>query len=568
MNTKEIFAKALAHATGKDIDIVRKSISLTKDIEHGILSSNIAFVLSKELKKSPQAIAEELSSFITLEGIEGKLTAINGYINLSISDEQLFSIDEIPKKDMSAIVEGPSVNPNKPWHLGHLRNALLCMSIGNILREAGYSVIAMDYVNDLGLQVAQSYWHYKKSFKDSGEKFDHAIGKDYVKAAELFNDKEVEEEVRKLMKDIEAGNDKGLRDFVELVYKAQRETAYSYGITHTYAVFESDVVEGILKKGLEKLSTMEGIYKADRGDYKGCYVVNVEDVISGLERPERVLIRSDGIPTYLGKDIVFHMWKIGKLCCLGFHNFEMQPNNKPLLATPGELPYNVAEKPLVINIIGAEQNLPQQVVKSILIKLSLVEPSQYRHVSYGRVRKEGGTFSGRKGTWMGFTADELLKEGMARVEKGDKEKIALAAIKFSFLRASTRKEIVFDWDKALSLEGASGVYLLYSLVRAKRILSKVSTEPLPSSNLNKEEKELMAHIWRYPYYVENAATSLEPNTITEYLLKLSTLFNKFYEKHRVIGEEEEAKRVAIVSSFIKAMEKGLSLLGIEPVEEM
>jgi arginyl-tRNA synthetase len=215
------------------------------------------------------------------------------------------------------------------------------------------------------------------------------------------------------------------------------------------------------------------------------------------------------------------------------------------------------------------------VLKKTLIKLNALKEGQFFHIGYGLVRKKDERFSGRKGTWIGFTADELLEEGIKRIKEGDKDKIALAAIKFSMLKISSKKELIFDWDKALSIQGDSGPYVLYSLVRAKNILKNSSSsndENLKLENknldLNKEEKMLMRLIWAYPFYVKKAFMSFEPNVICDYLLDLCQSFNTFYEKHRVIGSDKEEIRLNIIRHFVKTCEKALYLLGIQPVNYM
>ncbi len=616
LEARRVFALALAHVTGKSEEEALSTIEIAKP-EFGGFSSRMAFVLAKVMAKgennsntsqiqiegkTPQelanSLAKALNSFFVNEALPLKAEAVGSYINVRAHSVMLFAQAAFPleKKSTTAIVEGPSVNPNKPWHLGHLRNALLGFAIANLLEAVGYDVVRLDYINDLGLQVAESFWYWmhrkgqragkeEKTASGKGsveEKFDFFVGKAYVEAHKLFESNTgIEKEVRALMKRLEGHPTDEFRTFIKRVVKAQRQTAYAYGIFHNYIVFESNVLQFLGKEGFDFIKSSHHVVKIDEGELKGCLAVDLSRWMPQLKQPYKVLLRSDGTPTYTGKDIIFHMWKFGLLKHMGFSTFDTQPNDLAVKATPGKEEVSFSQPVVAVNIVGNEQSFPQEVVKNILLELGVIkDEKQYIHVAYGRVRKKEGSFSGRKGTWLGFTADELLEEGKRRVEKGPKEKIALAAIKFSFLKPSARKDFVFDWNKALSFEGDSGVYLLYSLVRAKHILEKAESskgnkEEVSNVNveeglnqLNDEEQALMRHIWLFPLYVEGAARSFEPNVVAEYLLDLSALFSRFYEKHKVIGSDEEAKRLVIVERFATTLEKGLALLGIEPVEDM
>ncbi len=570
---KERFIDKLAESTSLPRDEVAKTVSIASKPEFGEYTSNIAFIIAKREGKNPAQIAKELAEKINIEG--ASVEAMGPYINVIVSPSQLFDKRKPTEKKELVILEGPSVNPNKPWHIGHLRNALIGVAVSNILKADGYRVVRLDYINDLGLQVAQSYWYYKNHELDFNKKFDHAIGHQYVEANKAFEaSKDVEKEVRAIMKEMEEKRSEDFRSFILAVVKAQRQTAYDYGVFHDYIIFESDLVS-LLKEGLEKIASSPYIKKPEEGEMAGCLVADLSSKMK-LQQPLRVLVRSDGTPTYLGKDVIFHLWKFGHLKGgLTFSPLEEQPNGKIVKATPGDEVVTFPQPVIITNIIGNEQTLPQEVVKQILSELGFIEEWQYKHIAYGRVKRKEGSFSGRKGTWIGFTADELLSEGMSRVEKGDKKKLALAAIKFAFLKSATRKDIVFDWDKALSFEGDSGVYLLYAYVRAKHILDKAGkdiTTPeslkLGEINLEPAERHLMRLVWLFPDFVEEAAKSFEPNVIISYLLDLAEAFNVFYEKHKVIGSDEEEKRLALVSIFADRLKEGLALLGIDVVEEM
>jgi len=577
LNFIEIFCNFLSEKTKKDKSLIEKTISLSSK---GEITSSIAFKIAKETNRKPEEIAEEIVNGQQNIFDYGIIKAENGYLNFYVNERWFFSSYEFKKKDQTIVIEGPSVNPNKPWHVGHLRNAVISASIANILKEAGYQAIKIDYINDAGLQVAESYYYYKKFGKTSNTgKFDVDIGLDYVKAHEFAQKEDSKKEIEKMMEKIEKENDKEFYEFIKNVVKAQRETAKDY-IKHDFIVYESHVMKVLYEKAIKTIMGLENVKMIETGNLAGCVCLEIE---KGTKNPYKVLIRKNKIPTYLCKDIVFHLWKTGKICCLNFAFNEYGTYESTL-----ENGYNFYDvrNPIIINVVGEEQRLNQELLKECLVKMKILKEHEFKHLAYGLVRKNEEKFSGRKGTWIGYTADDLLNEGIKKIEKGDKRKIALAAIKYSFLKMNNKSPVNFDWEKALSTEGDSGVYLLYSYKRAESVLKKymeinsiqqeqLEKELLNFENelkmnekvyLNDEERNLMREIWFYPYYVNNASKNLEPSVIANYSFNLANLFNSFYEKNQIINSKEEKKRLLITRKFLETMRKCLWLLNIEPPE--
>jgi arginyl-tRNA synthetase len=499
-----------------------------------------------------------------------------------------------------AIVEYPSVNPNKPWHIGHLRNALLGNSISNIIEFNGYKVERQNFINDLGLQVAQSIWGYltlPRNPEDEKLKFDLLIGKQYVEISK--DPSKIENEVRRLMKKLDERDpmtSKTARNICEKVLRAQLETAFNYEIYGDLLLWESDLIGFKLYEGIFKKMLSSGIFvKETEGEKAGCIVVKLDEKeFPSLKSDEKVIVRSDGVPTYIAKDIALAMWKFGLVeGNLKYSVFEKQPNKVSLYTTDinGRDVKGFGKGDIVVNIIGVEQSYLQDLIKYILKKMEYPQAENYIHVPYEHVTLPEASFSGREGTWMGYSADDLFAEGMKRameeiekrkeksgIKDKEKEKIAKqivnAAIKFSFLRVSSNKRVTFEWDKALNFTGDSGPYIQYAAVRAKRILEKAQAKPGISSiknyQLNDSEKQLAKVLADFPSVVEKAAANFQPNTIADYSLRLADAFNKFYETTPVLqGEEDIQKmRLAFVASAHYVLESSLSLLGISVPEKM
>ena len=596
---KREIAKLVSKAASVPEEEALASLELPRG-EYGDVASRIAFDLAKEKKKNPAEIAKELAGKIGKHKWVENVQAAGPYVNFYLRDAFYLDLlkEVLEKKEDygrgsekpgKVIVEFPSVNPNKPWHAGHLRNALLGDTVSSMLEFAGYKVERMDYIDDLGLQVAQSLWGFYSLKRGEVEKFDHFLGEQYVEVAKLFEEDEVVQgEVRELLKKMEEGGTeeaKKARELAQDCLRAQYETAFSYGIFHDVLVFESDIMRDIFNEGIEALRSSEAMVLEESGKNRGCWVVKLGGKFAKMKDADKILIRSDGTATYTGKDVIFHLWKLGKLKGgFKYSEFMKQPNEEPLYMTGGEGKGDFGGASGIVNVIGSEQIYPQEVIKEVLGRLGYTEESaHYSHLSYEHVTLPEESFSGRKGTWVGYTADELLAEAVRRAEEkitkemSDEEveevvrKVGLGAVRYSFLKTAPEKRLVFRWEEALSLEGNSGPYLQYAYVRAGKILEKGKpSKELPEYSFNPEERELLRHISMLSETVEKAASDLRPNSLADYAYALSERFSKFYTKHHVLRSEEKTRgvRLGIVASFSYALGNALTLLGMPLPERM
>jgi arginyl-tRNA synthetase len=600
---KEEIADALAKAAGADRALALSSLEAGKV---GDVSSKIAFMLSRDRKESPAKLASEIASKLGQMEILQKAEAAGPYINFYFSDQAYASMlaDVLGKgarfgmgrkKHGKVIMEFPSVNPNKPWHIGHLRNALLGDSVARILEFDGHEVERMDYIDDLGLQVAQNLWGFLNYDSDPQGKFDLWLGQQYVGIAKKFeSDKEVIEGVRNTLKQMEeGGNDiaKAGRELAERCVAAQYQTAFDFGVYHDVLVFESDILRTIFDEGLEFIKSNDAVVMETEGKNAGCLVVKLSDSFEAefgkMENPDKVLIRSDGTAVYTGKDVIFHLWKFGKLGKrFRYEPFIVQPNGKTAYkSSPSGAEMDFGGASMAINVIGVEQKYPQRVIVEVLRRLHFdKEAGSLHHLSYEHVGLPDEKFSGRKGTWVGFTADELLSEAQRRVmekikpdvSEGEKASISktvgAAAIKFTFLRTGSEKRITFRWEDALNMEGDSGPYLQYAYVRTRGILGKTGEQPeaLPIA-FSKEERALIRKMAQLPDLVSRSARERAPHQITQYSLELAADFSSFYTSSPVLSAEDpkvRKARLAMTKATGIALKNALGLLGIECPERM
>ncbi len=605
---------------------ISEYFEIPPDSEMGDLACTIAFQLAKSKKKNPAHIANDIADELRKEKPESSYISrveVKGpYINIFL-DKEIFSKMVLPSvvtlkeeygttqkfSDRRVMIEFPAVNPSKPWHIGHARNAVLGDTLGNILSATGHDVTRIDYINDLGLQIAQLTWKLLHSTSpDIEEKYDWYLGRQYVDVQEAFEeDPNVEQEVREIARQLEDLNSKASEVSSEMVtkcVKAQNQTAYALGIYHDYQVWESAISHsGLLSQARKLMLETENIFVMESGEKEGCIVARLDslDEFKDMKDPFKVLFRSDGTRTYTGADVALQMWKFGILSDpFRYSVFEKQPNGKRVYRTTleGE-ERDIGTFDSVFNVIGAAQAHPQRLIYAILELLGHEEEAKNsHHVAYEFVGLEDEDLSGRKGTWIGYSADEVIEKAktLAREEvvkrnpeeeeeffKDVASKIAAGAVRYFLLNASPDRKITFRWSEALDFNGDAAPYLQYSLARAQRILEKQdanTAQNIDYSLLSEEaEFELVKSLSRLADEVLEVVdglkkhtwgTSFQTSRLTSYCYKLATQFSKFYDTCPVLQADGDVKhaRLHLVKAFKITMTNCLRLLGIPIIERM
>ena len=606
-------------------DVVAGTIEIPPDSALGDLASTIAFLLAKELGKNPAAIVSEnvskLESLAGKESLVKKVVTKGPYINIfldhgALADFTVRSVLELDKtygrsdefKGLRALVESPAVNPSKPWHIGHARNAILGDTLCNILDWVGYEAVRLDYVNDLGLQIAQLIWKLKQIDNDgSDQKYDHYLGHIYVEVQKAFDENEsVQEEVREVsrrLEDLDSEEAKLSTRMVTKCLNAQNQTSYRLGIYHDYQVWESAIAHsGILEQAQKMMLKSNNILKIEEGEKAGCIVadLSVIDEFKDMKDPYKILFRSDGTRTYTGADVALQLWKFGIISDpFRYSKFDDQPNGKPVMRTDlhGEK-LELGKFDIVMNVIGSRQAHPQRMVYTVLDILGYSKESENsHHIAYEFVGLEGIDISGRQGTWIGYSTDDVLDKAteLARIEvekrnpeedEGFKDTVAnqvsVGAVRYFMLNASPDRQITFRWNEALDFNGDSAPYLQYSHARAQRILEKAEENPSKTNltllstdsefalvkaiaqmpeELLEVAKALKKHVW---------GTSFASNRFTAYTYGLANLFSKFYDSCPVLKAEPDVRdaRLALVRAFKTTMANCLVVLGIPVVDRM
>lgn len=608
----EALAGTLDSLGYKNEDVL-STLSISKAF--GDISSSVALKIAKRSKSKPDAISKKIVAAIKTPEYVSKVTGDNGFINFHL-DRTRFCALVIERakaegeafarsdsmKGKTAIIEYPSVNPNKPWHIGQLRNALLGDSIANLYAAVGYSVERENYIDDLGIQMAEILWWYQKNnlAMPPNKKFDHWLGEEYVKINDYIEKTDSKLEIERTHSQMEQDGtyeSKLAREIATKCLEAQYQTSFSFDIYQDLMIWESDILrEGIFERALTTLKN-KGIAKEEKeGDYKGCTIIDLSVVkdlpseLKNLNENVKVLIKSDGTSTYLAKDIAFHMWKFGLMGEVFKYSLflEKQPNGEPIYTTsPDGKAMKFGNADAAVNIIDTRQSHPQTILKLAFALLGRENVAdKIKHVAYGEVELESGSLSGRKGNWIGYSADDVFFEAVSkartlitsRFEFSDKEQeqvaksVALAAVKFEFLKYGIEKKIVFSWEKAMNFEGSSGPYQLYMYARANRILedAKSKRTKLQFSDISDHEFALVKHIAMAKDIVEKACSEGRPNVITDYINELSASFSKFYEFCPVLKAEDSKRgfRIALTMLFRDVSASMLRLIGIEPLQRM
>ncbi len=568
MDFKKELVKALAKA-GVDETLAEKILEVPPERALGDFALP-CFKLAAQFKKAPAEIAKELSEKIALPKSFTRVEVKGPYLNFfvdpdAMANETVGNIiggkgmkpGEKAKRRGKIIVEYCQANPMKAFHIGHVRNICLGESIARLFEHTGEKVIRIDYGGDVGPHVSKTIYAYRNlphplEPKDLEEK-EKWIGGLYAAGARAVKDNpELEEKMRQMVVALESGSDGQLKADWKKLRKISvdcfKMIFSELGIKFDRIILESEVEkEGI---AIAKKLQEDGVAVKDEG------ALLVDLTKEGLEK--FLVLKSDGAALYSSKDLALAKLK-----------------KKALKA---DISYNV---------VGSEQSFYfKQLVKTIeLLNARKAEYCPTVHISYELVRLEGGKMASREGNVVTYRElfDRAYEKAYSETKqrhKGWKEKkisgtarlLALAAIKFGMLGHSKDKIITFNWEKAVSLVGETGPFIMYSYARARSILRKAG-KIRPAKKIavgTEKERNLVALLGAFQPETANAAKSCEPHRIAHYLLKLASEFNSFYHEVPVLQAEKGAaeSRLALVKAVAQTLLEGMGLLNIGATEEM
>lgn len=550
-------------------------LEIPADLNFGDFTMTAAMKVAKQIKRSPLEIAAVWQDKLAADSYIKKYVTVTvlapGFVNIKFkySDIAPELIELINRDDYgrlkigqgkTVVVEYSSPNTNKPLHLGHLRNDALGMALAKIFSYLGYRVKKVSIINDRGIHIMQSLLAYMKwgnndTPSKAKKKGDHFVGDYYVKYNQAKDDN-LEKEVSQLLQKWEDGDSQVKKIWQQMndwVYQGWRQTYQRYGSQFDKQYYESqlydkgrEIVKDQLAKGL--------VYKND----KGALVINLGQYnLGGRESGEKVLLRPDNTTVYTTQDIY--------------------------LAKQRYQEYKFAK---MFYVVADEQNYHFQALFKILELFGFSWVDRCYHYSYGMIDLPSGKMKSREGTVV--DADDLLNElaELAKQEIGKRrddlkkdeaediaEKVALAAVKYWFLKSNPKSRILFDPQESLDFEGNTGPYLLYTYVRLQSILRKagqIKKMKKTGYQLLPQETRLIAEMLWWQFVLKDFNRHYNVNVICEYLYKLAGSLNSYYQSVPVLKAEGEIRdmRLQIVAAGSKILKTGLGLLNIDTLERM
>ncbi len=549
------------------------------ELKNGDYSSGVAMQYAKQSKLAPhtlaEKIAEQLRSLTSLgpTSIQRIEVAGAGFINFYLAPSILAeAVDKARTEDMPArrparsrnaggslgaggwgsgalnkgkkiMVEYTDPNPFKEFHIGHLMSNAIGESIARLLEFSGAEVRRANYQGDVGPHVAKALFVLLE--RDSTDPTAAEIGAAYAEGARRYEENEADKAA------IEELNRAIYRPIIENtrlmdLYERGRKTCLEafeklyeiLGTKFDYYFFESETAPTgiqVVREHTDVFVKSEGaiVYQGER---------------QGLHT--RVFITSKGLPTYEAKELGLARMKAEKW------------------------PFDSS-----ISVTAHEQSGYFEVVLAAMREVAPELASKLRHISHGMMRLPSGKMSSRTGDVI--TGESLLAElvesakeratdSRAKDTNALAENVAVAAIKYQILKQASGRDIVFDRERALSLEGDSGPYLQYAHARAHAVVEKAREQNIAAkADTSAEPSELSRLLHRFPEAVEYAARELEPHLLTNYLLEFASAFNRWYANEQILdGSASSPHKVALTDAVRRTLKNGLWLLGIPAPEKM
>lgn len=565
---KTQIANLLNPLTQLPVEDLQKTLEKPKQFEHGHIAFPV-FALAKTLRAAPPQIATDLAQKIQ-EKIAGgsvpfleKVVAVGGFLNFTFKNtylqEVLFtSIAQTHAgfsasgKDKTVVIDYASPNVAKPMHVGHLRAAMVGQAIRNLAESQGYTVIGVNHLGDWGSQFGKLAWSYQKWGKEYS--FENPMD-DMVKMYVRFHDEaekspDLELEAAATFKRLETGDleirkiwqmivDFSLKDYDRLL-NGMLKVKHDAVLGESFYTDKMDAVVDLLKK------------KNLLQESEGAQVVFFDEKEN---MPPCIIKKSDGASIYATRDLATAIYR-----------------------------HDVMKANELLYVVGQDQTLHFRQVFKVLEMAGFEWAKTCHHISFGLYRFKEGKMSTRAGRVVLF--EDVITQAIELVEKMIEEKnpgladkatvarqVAMGAVIFNDLVNDRVKNVEFDWDRILSVEGDSGPYVQYTVVRCKSIMRKYGKVAPKAASLEmaqEEERKLVFQLLQFEDILTGAYKQYRPNILAQYLLELCGSFSHFYHKCRIIGEapEVESSRIALVAATEKVLIQGLKILNIEAPEAM
>ena len=558
MDYKKYIAGKIA-AEGIAEDEIYSAIALPPNSEMGDYALP-CFKFAKVMRKSPVIIAQSIAENYPADDIIERAEAVNGYVNFTVNKSALAreTIDEVLERGgkygssdegagKTVCIDYSSVNIAKPFHIGHLSTTAIGSALYKIFNFLGYKAVGINHLGDYGTQFgklicAYKHWGDREEVERGGI---HAINYLYVR----FNSEateEMEHEAREYFRLIESGDKEAndlfnwfkdlTLDYVRGIYKRLNVRFDSYAGERFYTDKMQPVIDELREKGLLKES-------------EGAQIVDLEPY--GM--PPCLILRSDGASLYATRDLAAAIYR-----------------------------KNTYDFYKCLYVVAYQQNLHFKQFFKVLELMGKEWAKDLVHVAYGMVSLEDGAMSTRKGkvVWLEDVIARCVEKAYGIISEKNPElenkadvaeKVGVGAVIFGALYNSKIKDIVFSYDKVLSFEGETSVYVQYTCARANSVIEKGGVPgEYKISRLLPQEAEVVKAISAFPQAVQDAAEKYEPSIVARYAVDLAQKFNKFYFDCKILTAEGDKRdfRLALTSAALTALKNALTLLGIGVPEKM
>lgn len=565
---KSQIAHFLQPMTQLPVEDLQKALERPKQFEHGHMAFPV-FALAKTQRAAPPQIAGDLAQKIQEKIQEGKLPylekvqAVGGFLNFTFKNLHLQKIlfESLLRpnvgfsdigKNKTVIIDYASPNVAKPMHVGHLRAAMVGQAIRNLAVSQGFKAIGVNHLGDWGSQFGKLAWAYQ----EWGREYKFTVPMDdlvrlYVRfheeaeknpeleLAAAANFKKLEDGDAEIKKIWEMIVNHSLKDYDRLL-NGVLQIKHDAVLGESFYNDKMDPVIQLLKqKNLLKES-------------EGAQVVFFDEKEN---MPPCIIKKSDGASIYATRDLAAAIYR-----------------------------HDIMKGDELLYVVGQDQTLHFRQVFRVLEMMGFDWAKSCHHISFGLYRFKEGKMSTRAGRVVLF--EDVINQAIELVEKTIAEKnpnlenkpvvarqVALGAVIFNDLVNDRMKNVEFDWDRILSVEGDSGPYVQYTVVRCKSILRKFGKAIPQEASLElaaEEERKLVYQLLQFEDILTGAYRQFKPNILAQYLLELCGSFSHFYHKCRILGEtaEVEASRIALVAATEKVLIQGLKLLNIEAPDAM
>lgn len=558
MRIRERITRAIEEVVEEmSLEEVKVEIEHPADEDNGDYACNVAMVGYKEAEEvfeSPKELAETLvkklrKNEVLMKRVEKIEVAGAGFINFYL--RQRWLVDELGRvvergedygrgkwgEGKKVLVEYSSPNIAKRFNVGHLRSTIIGQALRNLYEFSGWETVGDNHLGDWGTQFGMIIAGVEEEGVEIGEMSLVELEELYVrfnKKAE--EDESFKEKAREAFVRLEKGEEKAREIWQKAVEVSKKEFDKIYdrlGVKIEHCLGESfyeDKMERVIKE-LEK----KGLVK----ESQGARIVEFESL------PPAMLVKSNGTSTYFTRDLAAVKYRV----------------KNPKLSSD-----------LYVYEVGAEQSLHFRQVFATAKKAGWVKRGQLVHLGHGLVLGKDGkrlrTRSG-KGSKLNDLLDEVVSEA-GKIKKEVAEEVGVGAIKFYDLKHNPLSNYKFDQKQMVSLEGASGPYVQYAIVRGKAVLAQggEKSDLVKMNDLVKEEERVARLIYRFSEVIERATRERSPNLVCEYLLELASRFNSFYNQQQILGSDREGLRLMLTKATVGVMENGMKLLGVSVPERM